>query len=125
MRDTWQASRLRWQLARCKVDHHRSQVRSNRHICTVVEGLRYDSWHIAASHVWRVITVADCTDSCPQVQQCEQQKRQAQLHMGNRVAQFGGAQMVELCRKLQRSAGRFHRMPIGPLGAVLSPADKK
>lgn len=56
----------------------------------------------------------------PQVDECQQQKRQAQAHMGIRLAQFGGASMVELCKKVQRAAGRFHRKPIGPLGAVLA-----
>lgn len=58
--------------------------------------------------------------NCMQVQQCQQQQRQANLHLNSRVVLFGGAPMVELCKKVQHQASRFHRKPIGPLGALLS-----
>lgn len=58
-----------------------------------------------------------------QAENARRQKQQAQQHRGAAAAQFGGAAMVELCNRVQGASGRFHRQPIGPIGAVLSLTD--
>ena len=62
---------------------------------------------------------------CLQVKRVMEILQQVQHAKQNALARFGGAQMVELVRLIQRSRGRFHKPPIGPLGHYLVLKDNK
>ncbi len=61
----------------------------------------------------------------PQVKRLMESLQQVQQAKSNALAKFGGPQMVELVRLIQRHRARFHRPPVGPLGHHLVLSDNK